>query len=234
LAVCPPLTVTPQLNFSGMALIFGILLPIILMTMALRCFHDRKFQSYLVKRAPGLLSKRQAFRLFASNFRSKDDDLESSDSLDYPRYNVEADEYITGNEISGRHGDYNARRSPRQTLLPPSYDVYRINIVMDNLAVSLKNHRMLLQGVSGCFRAGRMTAVMGPSGAGKSVLLSVIAGRLNYGQISGRIAVNNSEGIYALKKYKEVVGFVPQEDIMHRNLTVSTNHLKNQKQKRNK
>ena len=68
-------------------------------------------------------------------------------------------------------------------------------------------------------------ALMGPSGSGKSSLLNVLTGRaLLYGEVSGRLFANGEpipEGIEA--KCKNAAGFVPQDDVMHTNLTVYEN-----------
>lgn len=56
---------------------------------------------------------------------------------------------------------------------------------------------------------------------GKTSLLNALAGKAGYGDISGLILVNGEEE--SLEKYKPVMGFVPQNDIMHTNLTVAEN-----------
>lgn len=47
----------------------------------------------------------------------------------------------------------------------------------------------LLHGMSGCFRPGRLTALMGSSGAGKTTLMDVLAGRKTGGRIKGTVTV---------------------------------------------
>ena len=68
-------------------------------------------------------------------------------------------------------------------------------------------------------------ALMGPSGSGKSSLLNVLTGRaLLYGEVSGRLFANDElipEGIEA--KCKNATAFVPQDDVMHTDLTVYEN-----------
>jgi ABC-type multidrug transport system ATPase subunit len=75
--------------------------------------------------------------------------------------------------------------------------------------------------VSGKIMPGRVSAVMGPSGAGKTTFLSALAGKSRGCNISGSILINGkNESIHS---YKKITGFVPQDDIVHGNLTVEEN-----------
>ncbi|CAE7470428.1 ABCG24 [Symbiodinium pilosum] len=58
-----------------------------------------------------------------------------------------------------------------------------------------------------------MCAILGPSGAGKTSLMNVLCGKANYAYVSGRVCFNGQEGNY--EDYKTVMGFVPQDDIVH-------------------
>lgn len=72
----------------------------------------------------------------------------------------------------------------------------------------------LLKGVSGTARRCRSLAVMGPSGAGKSTFLNAIAGRLaiNPQQVLEGDAYLND--VLFLSRYKPLVSFVAQDDIV--------------------
>lgn len=59
------------------------------------------------------------------------------------------------------------------------------------------------------------------AGAGKTTLMSALAGKATYGVVSGLITINGRQG--TLDAYKHVMGYVPQDDIMHRALTVEEN-----------
>uniref|UniRef100_A0A6B2KXT8 ABC transporter domain-containing protein n=1 Tax=Arcella intermedia TaxID=1963864 RepID=A0A6B2KXT8_9EUKA len=59
---------------------------------------------------------------------------------------------------------------------------------------------------------------MGPSGCGKTSMLSVLSGRASYGKTTGYVKINGKRS--NISKFKKIVGFVPQEDIMIRVLTV--------------
>ena len=96
-----------------------------------------------------------------------------------------------------------------------------ITLEFDKLGLKLKNGAEILKGVSGVFPHSRLTALMGPSGAGKSSFLNVLCGRATYGHQTGSIRLNGVET--TIKKVKSVMGFVPQEDVMHGDLTCYEN-----------
>ncbi|KAL8056852.1 hypothetical protein ABFX02_04G146100 [Erythranthe guttata] len=88
--------------------------------------------------------------------------------------------------------------------------------------VTLKQKKKcLLRSVTGEIRPGRITALMGPSGAGKTTLLSALAGKTVGCLISGLILINGK--VESVRSYKKIVGFVPQDDVVHGNLTVEEN-----------
>ncbi|XP_022756464.1 ABC transporter G family member 38 isoform X2 [Durio zibethinus] len=76
---------------------------------------------------------------------------------------------------------------------------------------ALDDRLVLLNGVSGAFRPGVLTALMGVSGAGKTTLLDVLAGRKNNGYIEGNITVSG----YQKKQdtFARVTGYCEQNDI---------------------
>ncbi|KAK9026870.1 hypothetical protein V6N11_066729 [Hibiscus sabdariffa] len=82
----------------------------------------------------------------------------------------------------------------------------------------LDDRLVLLNGVSGAFRPGVLTALMGVSGAGKTTLLDVLAGRKNSGYIEGNINVSG----YAKKQetFARVMGYCEQNDIHSSLVTV--------------
>nr|KYP66999.1 Putative white-brown complex isogeny protein 30 [Cajanus cajan] len=70
-------------------------------------------------------------------------------------------------------------------------------------------------------RYAYVSAVMGPSGAGKTTFLSALAGKARGCTMTGSILINGkSESIHC---YQKIIGFVPQDDIVHGNLTVEEN-----------
>ena len=70
--------------------------------------------------------------------------------------------------------------------------------------------KVILQGLTGHFRAGRLTALFGSSGCGKTSLMDVLAGRKTTGTIVGEVRFN---GATCLKKnIKHLCGYVEQFD----------------------
>lgn len=97
-----------------------------------------------------------------------------------------------------------------------------IGVSFKDLTLTLKGkNKHLLRCVTGKIRPGRITAVMGPSGAGKTTFLSALAGKAIACKATGLILINGkNEPIHS---YKKIIGFVPQDDIVHGNLTVEEN-----------
>jgi len=99
---------------------------------------------------------------------------------------------------------------------------YTIDIRFENLGLQLKegSKAHVLAGVTGELRHGHVCAVMGPSGAGKTTFLTALCGKASYGNLTGEVFINEVPGLLTDAKYKHLVGFVPQEDIMMRDLSV--------------
>ncbi|XP_028788979.1 ABC transporter G family member 24 isoform X2 [Neltuma alba] len=97
-----------------------------------------------------------------------------------------------------------------------------IEISFKDLSLILKSqNKYILRCVTGNIKPGHITAVMGPSGAGKTTFLSALAGKALGCKKSGLILINGkNESIHS---YKKIIGFVPQDDIVHGNLTVEEN-----------
>ncbi|RKP11775.1 P-loop containing nucleoside triphosphate hydrolase protein, partial [Piptocephalis cylindrospora] len=74
----------------------------------------------------------------------------------------------------------------------------------------------IMRGVTGKLASGRSCAIMGPSGSGKTTFLHLLSGKVR--RTTGVVEVNGMEE--ELSTYKKLVGYVPQEDIMLRELKV--------------
>ena len=98
-----------------------------------------------------------------------------------------------------------------------------VSISFKELAMTLKtNGSTVLKGITGEFPPGSLVAVMGGSGAGKTTFMNALANRAPYGVVSGEVCLNGVAG-ETIGKYPRLVGFVPQDDIMHDDLTVYEN-----------
>jgi len=77
----------------------------------------------------------------------------------------------------------------------------------------------ILQGLSGHFRAGKMTALMGPSGSGKTTLMDILAGRkYGAGQLSGEVLYGGAAA--SRGTLKRLCGYVEQFDTLVNEFTV--------------
>ncbi|ORX56125.1 hypothetical protein BCR36DRAFT_346791 [Piromyces finnis] len=97
-----------------------------------------------------------------------------------------------------------------------SIDRKKYNIQFENLGLVLPSRVEIMRGVTGEFKSGRTCCIMGPSGAGKTTLVNLLTEKVK--RTSGEIRINGKKE--SLMKYKKLIGFVPQEDIMLRELTI--------------
>ncbi|GAB2276784.1 ABC transporter G member 24 [Dionaea muscipula] len=97
-----------------------------------------------------------------------------------------------------------------------------IEVTFKDLTLTLKGKRKcLLKSLTGKITPGHIAAVMGPSGAGKTTFLSALAGKATGCTRGGLILLNGDpESIHS---YRKIIGFVPQDDIVHGDLTVEEN-----------
>ncbi|KAJ3312242.1 hypothetical protein HDV04_003285 [Boothiomyces sp. JEL0838] len=86
----------------------------------------------------------------------------------------------------------------------------------ENMGLTLPSGKTILQGVSGSIKSSRMTAIMGPSGAGKTTFMNVLCGKVS--RTDGKLYVSGKEA--EIHEFKKMIGYVPQEDVMIRQLTV--------------
>ncbi|KAK7903728.1 FAD-dependent urate hydroxylase [Exophiala xenobiotica] len=87
----------------------------------------------------------------------------------------------------------------------------------ENVSYTLKG-KEILSGISGVAHPGQITAVMGASGAGKSTFLDILARKNKRGNVFGNMYVNGEKILDA--EYRNVVGYVDQEDTLLPTLTV--------------
>ncbi|KAG7202353.1 hypothetical protein KM043_018680 [Ampulex compressa] len=80
-------------------------------------------------------------------------------------------------------------------------------------------HKEILHGVSGEFKAGELVAIMGPSGAGKSTLLNVMAGFTVKG-VSGEILANGKVRVPYSERWKRTSCYIQQDSLVRTSITV--------------
>nr|WP_284144777.1 ATP-binding cassette domain-containing protein [Mycolicibacter acidiphilus] len=86
----------------------------------------------------------------------------------------------------------------------------RLSLVIDG--------RPLLSDVSFAARPGTLTAVIGPSGAGKSTLIRLLGGATR--PTLGRVTFDGHDVHAEYASLRSRIGVVPQDDVVHRQLTV--------------
>ncbi|WP_426987695.1 ATP-binding cassette domain-containing protein [Pseudarthrobacter sp. Y6] len=92
---------------------------------------------------------------------------------------------------------------------------------LDSVGYEIRDGRKakaLLRDVDFASAHGRLLAVIGPSGAGKSTLMSVMTGANR--PTSGSVRFDDQDINKNYEALRTRIGFVPQEDILHRTLTV--------------
>lgn len=87
----------------------------------------------------------------------------------------------------------------------------------ENLSYDI-NGKQILVDVSGIAQPGQIMAIMGASGAGKSTFLDILARKNKRGTTSGSFLVNGEK--IPDNEYRNVIGFVDQEDTLLPTLTV--------------
>ena len=104
-----------------------------------------------------------------------------------------------------------------------------LDLVFTNLSYSVKDeaeskiqkkevNKTILDNLTGYFIHGRLTGIMGPSGAGKTSLMEVISNQSKTGEVKGNFCLNGNE--VDIEKIKKISGFVFQDDIILRTMTV--------------
>lgn len=78
--------------------------------------------------------------------------------------------------------------------------------------------RVLLDATTLSIEPCEFVAIVGASGAGKSTLMMALCGFQR--ATGGRITINGDDLYASYDAYRSIVGYVPQDDILHRQLTV--------------
>ena len=94
-----------------------------------------------------------------------------------------------------------------------------VHLVVENLNKSVNSgQKRLLQHISLEIKSNDFVAIIGGSGAGKTTLMNAISGFDQ--QCSGRIYFNGSDLKKNFNHLKELIGYVPQQEIIYENLTL--------------
>lgn len=101
-----------------------------------------------------------------------------------------------------------------------SVDVPGIRMKFSSVTIE-KGNRTILPGISGHLPANKVSCLLGPMSCGKSTLLQVLRSGCQ-GCSSGRTILETTVNgeVIPVSSYSRFVGFVPQEDILDRALTV--------------
>ena len=93
----------------------------------------------------------------------------------------------------------------------------KLRFVAQNLSYSVPE-KTLIDDISLCFEPGQFIGLVGPSGCGKTTLMMMLNGY--YAPSRGRVLLNNISIHKNPEALKGQIGYVPQDDIIHRELTV--------------
>lgn len=95
--------------------------------------------------------------------------------------------------------------------------VHGLTIEAHNLVVEVPGKR-LLENISLVIKPGEFVGLMGPSGAGKTTLMNVLNGYSP--PTEGQVLINGYDLYAHYSQFRGLLGYVPQDDIIHRDLTV--------------
>ncbi|XP_073847271.1 ATP-binding cassette sub-family G member 1-like [Musca autumnalis] len=84
-----------------------------------------------------------------------------------------------------------------------------IHLQFNDLTYETENSKVLVNGVSGIFRASELTAIIGPSGCGKTTLLNLLSGYRIH-KTSGEILINGEP--QDMKRFRKIARYVLQDD----------------------
>ena len=96
---------------------------------------------------------------------------------------------------------------------------YTVNDKIESKKQKKEIKKTILNDLTGYFIHGRLTAIMGPSGAGKTSLMEVISNQSKSGEVRGKLYLNGNP--VDIETIKKISGFVFQDDVILRTMTVS-------------
>ncbi|MET9326827.1 ATP-binding cassette domain-containing protein [Tsukamurella sp. NPDC003166] len=101
---------------------------------------------------------------------------------------------------------------------PKAHKFAGAGLAVQGITLTVDGNKTLLHGVD--FRAapGTLTAVIGPSGAGKSTVSRVVSGAVT--PTAGRVEFEGRDVHRDFDALRSRIGMVPQDDVLHRQLTL--------------
>ena len=105
-----------------------------------------------------------------------------------------------------------------RTALRHCVEPHGLRIAAQDLSVETRKGKRLLNGVSLSVLPGEFVAIVGGSGAGKSTLMATLAGLRR--PSSGTVEYNGVNYHRNLARFRNTLGYVPQDDIIHAELSV--------------
>ncbi|MFD4181871.1 FHA domain-containing protein [Rhodococcus sp. NPDC058514] len=144
------------------------------------------------------------------------DDLASVNGTFVDGARVSRAQLIDGDVVTIGNTDFavqEGRLVPRQAITPSAG-----GLRVDGVGLTIDGGRRLLEDVTFAAAPGSLTAVIGPSGAGKTTVATIISG-----SASPTDGVVEFEGRSVHTEYQVLrsrIGMVPQDDVVHRQLTV--------------
>lgn len=109
------------------------------------------------------------------------------------------------------------------TALEPLEASNRIRVIARDLSKKVTDRttgepRHLLDGIDLVIEPGEFVVIFGTSGSGKSTLLDALNGRRPAS--SGQVTYNGVDLYHSFALFRSGIGYVPQQDIVHRKITV--------------
>lgn len=101
--------------------------------------------------------------------------------------------------------------------LPTTPGVRLDGLNLTRKVASGKGTKLILNDVSICIESCEFVALVGPSGAGKSTLMKALSG---FERTDGQVLVDGDDLYQKFELYRAAIGYVPQDDIIHKNLVV--------------
>ncbi|WP_462417568.1 ABC transporter ATP-binding protein/permease [Kytococcus sp. Marseille-QA3725] len=162
-----------------------------------------------------LLASRHHARLVATDNGFQLQDLSSRNGTYLDGSRVQTATVRPGQRISIGHAELTVRPGPQ---LVHGAEDQPVSFAAENLRVEGRKGSVRLNDVSFSLPPGSLVAVIGPSGAGKSTLLNALTG--SRPATSGTVQYAGRDLYASYDELKQRIGIVPQDDIVHRQLTV--------------